>query len=388
MRDYFALAVRNILHRKKRSWLTIIGILIGVMAVVALVSLGQSMQLAVNKQFEEFGYNVITIMPGTLRGFHPSFTATLELDTSALKGIEGVEAVGALFYKSSYIQTEELEGFLPVMGLSPEMVKIMLLEAQSGRLFNPDEEDAAVLGPAVAQDLELEVGDTFKIEDRPFRVVGVLKKGGNPRNDQGIFVPLRVLWALTGEPNKISVAMVRVKQGYDVDKVAEEIKRVLKKQRRKEDFSVQTVEQIRKVVNQAIGILQAFLGGIAGISLLVGGIGVMNTMYTAVLERTREIGVLKAVGAKDSQIMWLFLIESGLMGLAGGAIGTLLGVGLDVAAVVAAKRFIEADVLELGVSAWLVIGALAFSFVVGALSGLFPARSAAKLKPVEALRYE
>lgn len=386
--DYFALAVRNILHRKKRSWLTIIGILIGVMAVVALVSLGQSMQLAVNKQFEEFGYNVITIMPGTLRGFHPSFTATLELDISSLKGLEGVESVGALLYKSAYIQTGKLEGFLPVMGLSPEMVKIMLLETQSGRLFNPDEEDAAVLGSAVAQDLGLKVGDTFKIEDRPFRVVGILKKGGNSRNDQGIFIPLPVHWALTGETNKISIAMVRVKPNYDVDKVAEEIKQVLKAQRGKEDFSVQTVEQIRKVVNQAIGILQAFLGGIAGISLLVGGIGVMNTMYTAVLERTREIGVLKAVGAKDRQVMWLFLIESGLMGLVGGAIGTLLGVGLDVAAVLAAKRFIEADVLELGVSAWLVLGALAFSFVVGALSGLFPARSAAKLKPVEALRYE
>ncbi|HIC96400.1 TPA: hypothetical protein EYP12_07240, partial [Candidatus Bipolaricaulota bacterium] len=195
LRDYLGLALRSMRHRRKRSWLTIIGILIGITAVVALVSLGQSMQRAVNKQFEEFGYNVITIMPGTLRGFHPSFTATLELGTSALKGLEGVEAVGALFYKSSYIQTEKLEGFLPVMGLSSEMVRIMLLETQAGRLFDLDEEDAAVLGPAVAQDLELEVGDTFKIEDWPFRVVGILKKGGNPRNDQGIFIPLRVFWA-------------------------------------------------------------------------------------------------------------------------------------------------------------------------------------------------
>jgi len=388
IREYLSLAIRGILHRRKRSWLTIIGILIGITAVVALISLGQSMQLAVNRQFEEFGYNVITIMPGTLRGFHPSLTATLELDAAELEAVEGVESAGMMFYKSSYIQTEKLEGFLPVMGLSPEMVKIMLLQPASGRLFRPDEPDGALLGPAVAQDLELEVGDTFKIEDRPFKVVGVLKKGGNPRNDEGIFVPLQALWEVTGEEGKISIAMVRVEQGYDVDEVADRIKRVLLARRGKEDFTVQTVEQLRKVVNQAIGILGAFLGGIAGISLLVGGIGVMNTMYTAVLERTREIGVMKAVGAKDRQIMWLFLIESGLMGLAGGAIGTLLGVGLNVAAVMAAKRFIEARVLELGISPWLVLGALAFSFVVGALSGLFPARSAAKLPPVEALRYE
>jgi len=389
IRDYLNLAVRSILHRKKRSWLTIIGVLIGIMAVVALISLGQSMQRAVNKQFAEFGYNVITVMPGTLRGgFHGDFSAAIELDTTALKKIAGVEQVGTLRYKSAYIQTKKLEGFLPVMGLSPGMSRIMLFEVDSGRLLQPDEPAGALLGPAVAKDLELQVGDTLKIEDHPFKIVGILKKGGNPRNDEGIFIPLAAMETLTGEEGKVSLALVRVARGYDVDKVADEIKKVLTQQRGKEDFTVQTVEQIRKVVNQAIGILQAFLGGIAGISLLVGGIGVMNTMYTAVLERTREIGVLKAVGAKESHIMWLFLIESGFMGLVGGAIGTLLGVGMDILAVVIAKRFIEADVLEFGVSAGLIIGALAFSFIVGALSGLLPARSAAKLKPVEALRYE
>ena len=388
IRDYLNLAVRSILHRKKRSWLTIIGILIGITAVVALISLGQSMQLAVNKQFEEFGYNVITIMPGTLRGFHPSFTAAIDLDADMLRRIEGVEQVGTLRYKSAYIQAEKLEGFLPVMGLSPEMVKIMLLEAESGRLLQSDEFDGALLGPAVAEDLGLKVGDEIKIEDKPFEVVGVLKKGGNPRNDEGIFISLAALEALTGEAGKVSLVLVRVRRGYDIDKVAEEVKKALREQRGKEDFTVQTIEELRRVIGRAIGILQAFLGGIAGISLLVGGIGVMNTMYTAVLERTREIGVMKAVGAKDSHIMWLFLIESGFMGLVGGAIGTLFGLGIDILAVAAAKRFVEADVLEFGVSAGLIVGALAFSFVVGALSGLFPARSAAKLKPVEALRYE
>ena len=389
IRDYLNLAVRSILHRKKRSWLTIIGILIGITAVVALISLGQSMQQAVNKQFEEFGYNVITIMPGTLRGgFHGGFGAAIDLDVQALEGIEGVEEVGTLRYESAYIQTEKLEGFLPVMGLSPRMGEIMLLGAGSGRLLQPGEPDGALLGPAVAEDLGLAVGDELKIEDRPFKVVGILKKGGNPRNDEGIFVSLAAMEELTGDAGKVSLALVRVKRGYEVDRVAEEIENALREQRGKEDFTVQTIEELREMIGRAIGILQAFLGGIAGISLLVGGIGVMNTMYTAVLERTREIGVMKAVGAKDGHIMWLFLIESGFMGLVGGAIGTLLGVGMDIVAVVLTKRFVEADVLEFGISAGLIVGALAFSFIVGALSGLLPARSAAKLKPVEALRYE
>lgn len=130
------------------------------------------------------------------------------------------------------------------------------------------------------------------------------------------------------------------------------------------------------------------MGGIAGIALLVGGIGVMNTMYTAVLERTREIGVMKAVGARNSQIMLVFLLESGLMGLMGGALGTGIGALLNFAAVAAAKAALGARVLEYGISWWLVLGALGFSFLVGSLAGLLPARAAAKLDPVEALRYE
>ncbi|MFQ6033424.1 MAG: ABC transporter permease [Candidatus Bipolaricaulia bacterium] len=390
IRDYLSLAVRSILHRKKRSWLTIIGILIGVMAVVALVSLGQSMQRAVNKQFEEFGYNLITIMPGGIRGgYRGPYSATFEMDTELVPNVEGVAAVGAMLYKSAYIKTAQVEGFLPVVGISPDISSVFSqFKLQQGRALTEGDRFAAVLGQSVPEDLGVEVGGEMEIEDQAFKIVGLLEETGGGENDDAIFVPLKTLWELLGDQGKVSMVWVKVAPGYDTEEVAERLKTALKEARGKEDFSVRTVEQLQKMIGQAIGILQAFLGGIAGISLLVGGIGVMNTMYTAVLERTREIGVLKAVGAKNGHIMWLFLIESGFMGLVGGAIGTVLGVGIDILAVVLTKRFIETDVLEFGVSAELVIGALAFSFVIGALSGLLPARSAAKLKPVEALRYE
>jgi putative ABC transport system permease protein len=394
IKDYLSLALRSMRHRQKRSWLTIIGILIGITAVVALVSLGQSMQRAVNKQFEEFGYNLITIYPGSLRGgFRGAFSATFEIDTGLIAGVEGVEAVGAMLYKSAYVKGGEppsqVEGFLPVIGLSPGIARVFSqFKLQEGRFFSEADHYAAILGQNVPKDLGVEVGRELEIEGQPFEVVGLLAESGMGDNNSAIFIPLETLWEILGDRGKVSMVWVKVGQGYDAEGVAERLKARLKEARGKEDFSVQTMKQLQQLIGQAIGILQAFLGGIAGISLLVGGIGVMNTMYTAVLERTREIGVMKAVGAKDSQVMWLFLIESGLMGLVGGAIGTALGLGMDILAVVITKRFIQTNVLEFGFSAWLVFGALAFSFVIGALSGLLPARSAAKLKPVEALRYE
>lgn len=390
--DYIRLAMRSMTHRKKRSWLTIIGILIGITAVVALISLGQGMQKAIDKQFEQFGYNIITITAGSFRGgFRGHFGSTsISLDLETIKRVEGVETVGAMLIKDAYVQagSSNIEGFLPVVGLSPEMGEIYReAEVEIGRDFKAEERFVAALGRKVAKDLNVGVGDKISIEEQDFEVVGILKKSN--QNDDGIFVPIQTLREIFHEEGKVSLALAKAAKGFDIEMVANDIERELKKERGKEDFSVQTVQQIKDLVQRAIGIVQAFLAGIAAISLLVGGIGVMNTMYTAVLERTREIGVMKAVGARNSQVMILFLIESGLMGLVGGAIGIIIGLGVSNGAIVLAKRFIEgADFLEPSATLGVIFGALLFSFLIGALSGLLPARSAAKLKPVEALRYE
>lgn len=395
--DYIRLAVRNILHRKKRSWLTMIGILIGITAVVALISIGQSLQRAIDKQFEEFGHNIITITPGSARGgFQGGFsTRSISLDLETIKPVEGVETVGAMLFKHAYVKAgaqAQIEGFLPVLGLSPAMKDLLGgFEVESGRAFNSDDKFKAVLGSAIMEDLSVKLGDEISVEGKQFEVIGVLKEAENSpmQTDDGILVPIETLRELFGEQGKVSFVLARAKDGLDVEEVADRIEEELERARDKDDFSVQTVEQFRELIENAIGIVQAFLAGIAGISLLVGAIGVMNTMYTAVLERTREIGIMKAVGARNGQIMILFLIESGFMGLVGGAIGIVIGFGISNGAVLLAKRFIEgADFLEASLSPGLIIGALLFSFLIGALSGLFPARNAAKLKPVEALRYE
>jgi putative ABC transport system permease protein len=184
---------------------------------------------------------------------------------------------------------------------------------------------------------------------------------------------------------------VQVKKGFDPDKVAGDIKKYLRKSRGQkegeEDFTVQTSEQLAESFSTVFTIVQVVLIGLASISLLVGGIGIMNTMFTSVLERTREIGVMKAIGARNSDIMKIFLIEAGLLCTIGGGIGIILGIGISkLIQYVAAQAGM--GIIQAYFPWYLIVGALAFSFLVGTLSGIFPARRAAKLKPVDALRYE
>jgi putative ABC transport system permease protein len=395
--DNIRLSVCNLRHRPKRSWLTILGILIGVAAVIALVSLGQGMQRSITKEFEAFGYNVVMIAGhgehrlgmGALLGAH-----TFQLDLEPLKKISGVEAVGSILIRTPYISAGRREGYLLTWGMAPELMQAFghYYKPSLGRALNPGETQTAVLGSNVAQDLGLSVGDKFVIETLEFEVVGLLERRADPDVNYAIMVPIATLQELVGERNRFSLVMIRTAQhghaGHDAASIAKEVRRMVTEQRGKDDLNVHTTGEMLDLMQNLVGILQAALGGIAAISLLVGGVGVMNTMYTAVLERTREIGVMKAVGARRRHILWLFLLESGFMGLIGGVLGALTGLLIAVGIKFSAPLFISGTQLEVGFSPGLMLGVLSFSFVLGALSGFFPARDAAKLPPVEALRYE
>ena len=193
-------------------------------------------------------------------------------------------------------------------------------------------------------------------------------------------------------PDEESYIMIKTAAGFKPEDVAERIKRELRQARGEkegeETFRVQTAEQILESFQSIFGIVQAVLVGIASISLLVGGIGIMNTMYTSVLERTKEIGAMKAIGAKNSQILILFLFESGLLGLIGGAIGVGIGIGLAKSAEFITSNFLGTNLLQASLNPLIIFGALTFSFIVGSLSGILPAMQASLLKPADALRYE
>ncbi len=417
LKDFFLLAGRSIVHRKIRSWLTVIGVFIGITAVVALISIGLGLEKTIKDQVATvFGVDTFMIMHEDSFGpqRHGGDAEEFALDLDYLWGIEGVKVAAAVRQRTGFVQGppgpdgKSIQGFLPVMGLSSEMRTEFesffgTLELQEGgRLFGGDEELVAILGAEMAERLHASVGDTLSIAgdadaELPFTIVGILipeekdessgggfSAGMEPSQDT-IYVPYETMDLLWGPAKDVLITLVRVEPGADVDKVADRAEETLNA--RGSEVIAVTYSDITETIGTMTTTISAFLAGIAGISLLVGGVGVMNTMFTSVLERTKEIGVMKAVGAKNSHIMTIFLIESGLMGLVGGIVGTLLGLGLSAVASSFIGRFFGVEMAVVA-SPSLIAVTLLGSFFLGGFAGLWPAWRAAKLPVVDALRYE
>ena len=405
IKEYFNLAFTNLLNRKLRSWLTMIGIFIGIAAVVALISLGQGLQQAINDQFALIGADKLFISPRDANFGPPGFTESGKLDKHDIELIERVKGVdivvGRLF---NVLQVEFNDQIAPEFIVSipdsTEGINVLeeteLLKIDKGRLLKANDKNKAVVGANYLTDdifgKEIEIGNNILIKEKTFKVIGILKKSGDPGLDSGIIISEHDLRELLENEENYNALLVKVKQGNDPLKVSEEIKKEMRRDRNqkegKEDFQIQTPEQLLQSFNTILNIVQIVLVGIAAISLLVGGIGIMNTMYTSVLERTREIGIMKAVGAKNRDILLLMLFESGLLGLTGGLIGVLIGIGLSKGVEYAALQAFGTNLIKANVSLQLIFGALLFSFLIGTFSGLFPARRASSLAPVDALRYE
>jgi len=404
MKDHFFLAFSNLKRRGLRSWLTMIGIFIGIAAVVGLISLGQGLQAAINDQFEQLGKDKIMIQSKTIGPPGSASSEKLILttkDLETIKNVRGVENVVGILMKTSVLSFKDESKITIAIGINPEEISLFS-QMQSfkiidGRDLKKGDGFKAIVGYNNAIDGKIwkgavQVGSTIEIEGVEFKVVGILGKTGDPYNDGGIYVPKETLREVLNVQDEESEIIAKTQSGFNPSDVADAIKRKLRQERdEKEDqetFSVQTSEQLLTTFTNIFGIVQAVLVGIAAISLVVGGIGIMNTMYTSVLERTKEIGTMKAVGAKNSDILQIFLFESGLLGLVGGTIGIALGIGLGKSVEYIAKIALGTDLLRASISFPLIAGALTFSFLIGTLSGVLPAMQASKLKPVDALRYE
>jgi putative ABC transport system permease protein len=404
MKDFFFLAFNNLKRRKLRSWLTILGIFIGIAAVVSLISLGQGLQSFIHEQFEQVGGDKILISPKTLTGMSGSATeeelVLTEKDLEAVKSVTGVEGAEGAVTRNGIVNYRKESEVVTIAGLNEDYVEIFgdidALKIIEGRQLRDSDKSNVVVGyNHVFGDLwdkDFKVGDNLEIKGKKFEAVGVLKKQGNPVDDNAVWMEKETFRDLFGVGDNEGTITVKVKESFDPEKVAENIKEELRETRDEkegqETFSVQTFSQLLQTFTDIFAVVQAVLIGIAAISLLVGGIGIMNTMYTSVLERTKEIGTMKAVGAKNSDILWIFLFESGLLGLVGGAIGIALGIGIGKAVEYIATAQLGTPYLTAVFGFPLIIGSLFFSFVIGCFSGVLPALQAAKLKPATALRYE
>jgi putative ABC transport system permease protein len=401
-KDYFRLALRSVKQRKLRSILTMLGIFIGIAAVVSLISLSEGLQNAISEQFVNLGTDKIVIQAAG-SSFGPPGTAVstpLSLDDKkALEKVKGVDlVVGRLIRIIKMEFKDEVKyNFAVSMPKDNEEQKLVKeannYEIDEGKFFERDNSQEIVIGSNFAIDFfdePLELRDKLLVQGKQFKIVGILKKSGNPQQDSTIILPEGSFREVLGINSEFDVIPLRVEAGEDVNIVGERVKKALRKSRNveegKEDFSVQTPQQVLGILNNILSIIQGVLVGIAGISLFVGGIGIMNTMYTAVLERTKEIGIMKSVGARNSTVMLIFLIESGFLGLFGGLMGIILGFGFSKLVEVIAFNIFGSFLIKASVNYYLLFGALLFSFLVGSFSGVFPARQAARLKPVEAFR--
>jgi putative ABC transport system permease protein len=407
MLEVFRVAIRALLRNKTRSVLTALGIIIGVAAVIAMVAIGAGARASVEETFASMGTNMLIIMPGTTNqgGAHGGFGSMPTLtwdDMRAIKNeISSVRYVAPLLRTGTQILSEEQNWTTQIIGTTAEYFSIRTWDAAVGHSFtDSDVESGAkviVLGKTVSDKLFGEntdpTGQTVRIKSTPFVVLGVLEaKGQSPWGqdfDDTVFVPRstyesKIQGGLGAYIN--GIIMVSTMSSEDTTKAQALISDLLRERHRlpqgiESDFSIRNLTEFASAQEQGTRVLTALLASIAAVSLVVGGIGIMNIMLVSVTERTREIGVRMALGATGGDILLQFLIEALTLSLAGGLIG--VGLGLF-----AASKLAESFHWPMLVSPQIVVLAVAFSALVGVGFGMYPARKASRLDPIEALRYE
>ena len=399
-------ALNMMLHSKLRSWLTIIGIVIGVSSVIAIVSIGEGMEQSLNAQISELGGDILTITPGVSRsGFRnfghstaSSSQATEEeivldrTDVQALRGIPDIDLIDTQIRKNVDVSYRGRGGSLSLTGVDQKVwSQITTEEIRDGRMLDSADQNVIVIGASLADnyfDQPLGINKVITIEGNSFRIVGIL-------DDQStnIIMPIQMAYqVMDGQEKDIyDSIVVKIKDEENLDAVVEKIENKLMITRHvtqsNKDFSITSNAQIMEMRSEMMSSVSLFLTAIAAVSLLVGVVGITNTMFTSVLEKTKEIGIMKAIGARNKDILAIFLFNAGLIGLVGGIIGVVLGILLS-----GALPYLLGDMTIVRggtiVSLNVIIFALSISVLVGMIAGAIPAYQGSRLKPVDALRYE
>jgi putative ABC transport system permease protein len=402
------IALRGLSSNKMRSGLTMLGIIIGVMSVIAMLSIGQGAQTAITSQITSIGTNLLYVRPGATQqggvrsAAGSASTLTME-DGQALADIPNVVAVAPevdSFAQVAYLGNNENAR---VLGVTPDYLNALNATVADGDFVTAANVTArsadVVLGAQIAQDLFTgaePVGQSIRINGQTFRVVGVMEaKGGTGflNADTQIFVPITTAMSRLSRAgqfqggNSVSVLNLKITDPNVQDDVIQNISQILDQRHHvsQDDFSIQSQQDILNTANQVAGVLTLFLGGVAAISLIVGGIGIMNIMLVSVTERTREIGLRKAIGARKLDILTQFLTEATILSLAGGLIG--VAGGALIARLISGVQ-LGGTTLHPIVAPSSVLLAIVFSAGVGLFFGSYPANRAASLRPIEALRYE
>ncbi len=391
-------AFTNIKRQRLRSYLTLLGMVIGIAAIVTLFSLSTGLSLAVEGMFESLGLDVIFVEPGGEMGFSTAISRTInESDIDIIKGIPGVEEVVGLYETAAIAKYKEHEMSAFIIGYDPNKEEYMqgmgYLSLGKGRLLESSDLYSILISESFAKDAlegeELDVRKKIEINGQDFKIVGLLDDSDLASSSFGItnmfWVTKNAARTFFGAEDPIELA-VKVTDEHLVNSVVEKIESRLERAHGEKDFSVMTSESLLESFNTVLGVMQIVLLMLASISVVVGAIGIMNSMLMAVLERTREIGAMKAIGATNNMILAIFITEAGLLGMTGGALGVVLGyiVAFGISAVAGSLNF----TLPIVIDPVIVVIGVSISAGVGIVSGIVPARRASLMDPVEALRYE
>ncbi len=396
-------AVENVRKRKLRSWLTVLSIVIGIAAITALISFGQGIQGYMQEIAEKMGDDKLIVQPKGFGFGPPSLETDVALDEDDVKAIERVHGVAeatGMYVLSGEVKFNDQVKYGYIIGSDIQehrelIEEVYALDIAEGRPLRGNEKSEVVLGYNYKEkdkifEKPVRLRDKIVVNGIEMKVQGFYEEVGNPSDDANIYVPADAAEQLF-HANNFYWILARTQQGVDAKKLAKEVKEELRDHRHQkegaEDFFVQTFDEIIATFSTVLSVITGVVVLIALISIFVAAVNMTNTTYTAVLERTKEIGVMKAIGARNRDILFIFVAESGVLGIIGGCMGVLLGY---IIAKFAGKMVAEAGyaVLTPVFTAELVIGSILFAGVVGILSGFIPSYQASKLNPVDALRYE
>ncbi|MBI2660674.1 ABC transporter permease [Candidatus Woesearchaeota archaeon] len=417
-RKSFRLALNILLHSKLRSWLTIIGIVIGVAAIVAIVSIGEGAQVNVQERLSGLGADLITVSPGFERasgGFRGGFGGgalhsmgssaitskaknLTDKDITIVRSVEGVGFINGIVSGRADVFYLAESASVSVQGVDPlAWSKIVSTELEAGRYLNAGDANVVVIGSRVAKSTfkqPLVLNRDIAIEGRLFKTIGILKESGGGGEDSRIIMPIEQARDILEDAGreKFDSIIIKASDADSVDRIVSEVDSKLMISRhvtaKTKDYSVTSSKATQERLQDVTRTFTVFLGAIAAVSLLVGAVGIANTMFTSVLEKTKEIGIMKAIGARNSDIMMVFLLNSGLVGFVGGLLGIGLGSGISALLPNLLSGLGPGGSVRTVIPTSLLVEALFLSMIIGMIAGAIPAYRASKLKPVDALRYE